>query len=107
TPTAACLPHTVLFCLPRPMRWFSRSFLPTVSHSLNKFFEPLDEVVTITRREALQHWLQDLDLQLFEFLHAALPLRGQFQDGHTAVSGVADACEKPLLHQAVYDLGDG
>ena len=36
------------------MRWFSRLFLQTISHSLNKFLKSLDEVLTVTRRGILK-----------------------------------------------------
>ena len=105
--TQTRLLEAALLRLSRHVRWFSGVPLRTVSDGIDEPLQSLDEVVTVARRHALQHWLEGLDLQHFEFLDESLPLSSQLQDVHTPVSGVGAARQKLLLHEAVHDLGDG
>src|SRR6266568_1267233 len=105
--TQAQLLKAALWSLPRHRGEFPGGRLRAASDGLDELLQALDEAVTIARRQALQHRIEGLDLHPFEFLDEGLPLSSQLQDGHTPVSGVATAREKPLLHETVDDLGDG
>src|SRR6266446_2365625 len=104
--TQAPLLEAALWRLPRHRWECSGGLLRAARDGLDELLQARDEAVAIARRQALQHRIEGLDLHPFEFLDEGLPLSSQLQDGHTPVSGVAAAREKPLLYETVDDLGD-